>query len=329
MARCLPRLALLVTAVTLLAALPAVAQTSSTSGTTTSSTMTTHPGPSSSSSMTTHSDPDPYPPQATQASTGTDDGISYDGWVEVVPGSIALSVGRPQAGDDVTVYVRLRNTSGQSIRADCDIVLIEAATDWASMDHQELALGPHEERVCDRPWTPARDGRFEAHVTAKHVRAPAPQPVIAAFYVGGSGSGPQLLLTTGLTNLGNLERGESRTIPVSLTAYNADHEDVRLVVLESGRLDVQVLTPAVDIPAGSTVQAFLRVTAASQENATAAESRRILLQAESPTGDSNVESINLVLHERDFLGIPWLSPPLAAGAVGAGAALAATFRRHA
>lgn len=314
-------LALLLGALALITAAfaaPGAAQTSST-GPTATTTTTTDPEPSTSSTTTTTS----------QATTTPDSG-AYAGQVEVVPGSIALSNSRPQPGDEVTVYVRIRNTSAATIQADCDILVTEATLPGQAWpDHQEVRLGPREERVVDRRWIAPADGRYEVQVIAKHVSAPSPSPVTHPFFVGGTDSAPQLLLTAGLTNIGNVERGESRTVPVDVTAYNADYDDVRLDVLEQGGLDVQVLTPPTDVRAGQTVQFFLRLSADSQENATPAESRRILLQANSTTGTSNVESINVVLHERGFLGIPFLSAPVAVASVGVGAALAATFRRHA
>lgn len=147
--------------------------------------------------------------------------------------------------------------------------------------------------------------------------------------VGGDPSASfDLVLSAGLVNIGTLESGSTRTLPLQVTAYAATAGNVALHVLEDDGLTVDVLTPPTNIGPGQTIDFHVQITVPDLDGNETAGSFELLFQAKAGSVHSNIESLNVVTHQPGFRGIPFLSPTAVTAGLVAGGALAGLFRRR-
>jgi hypothetical protein len=251
----------------------------------------------------------------------------------VVPRSVSFDVSFAQPGVPVRVFAQVAYPTG-ALRV--GTVSLAAFLGNGSAEYAArlpVSVPAHGVRLVETAWTPARIASYQvwaaldadASTAAAEAARNAPNATSSLLSVGTPAAGqPLLALSGGLLNIGALDAGSTRTVPVQVTAYNSLAAGVRLEVLDADGTEVQVVTPPTDVAAGQTVQFLLQVRVPALPSNVTAQDFRLLVRAVGGGAQSNVETLDLVAHPARILGAPGLGI-LATVAAGG---LAAFFRRR-
>jgi hypothetical protein len=212
------------------------------------------------------------------------------------------------------------------------IVLDEGLTSEARLAAPDAAIGLPDALPAARP--AARPAAEPAASLPSTPTAPPPpdagQAVLAApvpALPAHPEVEPVLVISAGLANIGTVEQGTERTLPLQLTAYRGAAHGVVVRCLTPG-VSVEALSPPLDIGAGQTIVYYVKVRAADLPANGSAQDQRLLFQATADRGNaSNVESVDLIVHTAEFRGLPGFGGAATLVAVAAGGA-AAFFRRR-
>jgi hypothetical protein len=247
----------------------------------------------------------------------------------VAQGSVALDTAAPQPGEPAQVYAVILVPSGaapgQTLEATFSAALASDPNTPVIIARKAVIVGAEGKILAQVPWTPPKAGEYLVSVSV-----PGSSPAQSRIVVGGSPTAagrPTLVLSAGLANIGSIEQNSERTIPLEITAYNGPATGVRVEVLDAAGAQVEPLTPPVDILAGQTIKYYLKVKVGNLSGNASLGDRKLVFQAYSDAGSSNVDSVDMIIHKANFAGLPGFEGAATFGALAAGGA-AGFFRRR-
>lgn len=274
------------------------------------------------------------PPTTTTPPTTTPYNAEPTGNAWIDPAAIGFSSVRPLPGERVTIYVRVQNPIETPVEG--TITIFDAKPDGQQdiVLRQTMQLDAYEYQIVSAPWTPAAEGDHlvsaiftDNSPEGKHI----PDTAISKsrIYVGDGPTGtPILVMSAGLINIGTLQEGETRTVPVTVTAYNQWLPGVRVLALDPSGVKVRSLTPPTDLAPGQSATYYLQVEVPPLGENQTLGSQRLIVMARAESVSSNVESLSLIVHQEGFAGLPYISGQVALVAVAGTGAATAFFRRR-